>query len=135
MYIYGFNNSLNDWKRMLKPGGYIVCSHISWLQDKIPGELRTFWEKEYPEISTIKENLKVIGDNEYTPVDHFVLPSESWWTDYYNPLRKRIAIMRQKYRRNIVVNDLIAATKKEIELFKKYSDFYGYVFYIMRKQH
>ena len=30
-YIAGFSNAIKDWKRLLKPGGYIICSEISWL--------------------------------------------------------------------------------------------------------
>lgn len=130
IYIAGFSTALRDWKRLLKPGGYMVCSHISWLRDNPPGEVRQFWEKEYPEIAGIDENIHNIKNAGYEPVDHFMLPSESWWDNYYTPLERRVSGMREKYPENAAALAEIEAIELEINIFRKYSDFYGYVFYI-----
>jgi ubiquinone/menaquinone biosynthesis C-methylase UbiE len=133
IYIYGFRKALADWKRLLIPGGYLVCSHISWLNDKPPDEVKSYWENEYPEITGIEGNIRIIREEGYTSVGHFVLPDESWWRNYYNPLRKRMNVLNQKYRTALIFQKLIEATKREMYMFKKYSAYYGYVFYIMKK--
>ena len=133
MYIYGFRRALADWKRLLKPGGYMVSSHISWIHDNPPEELKTYWEDEYPEIAGTDANLAVIREEGYTPVGHFILPEKSWWYNYYNPLQKRVDLLSQKYRHATLFKNLIDATKLEIYMFKTYSKYYGYVFYIMKK--
>ncbi len=133
IYIYGFRKALADWKSMLKPGGYLVCSHISWLNDNPPEELKSYWENEYPEITGIEGNVRIIRDEGYTPVDHFVLPDESWWKNYYNPLRQRLNLLSQKYRTAGVFNKLIESSKQEMYMFNRYSAFYGYVFFIMKR--
>ena len=133
VYLYGFRNALIDWNRLLKPGGYLVCSHLSWLDKNPPGELKTYWEAEYPEISDVDTILKTIGNEGYTPAGHFVLPEKSWWYNYYNPLQKRVDLLSQKYRHATLFKNLIDATKLEIYMFKTYSKYYGYVFYIMKK--
>lgn len=33
IYIIGFKKGLQDWKKFLKPGGYLICSEISWFKD------------------------------------------------------------------------------------------------------
>lgn len=133
IYIYGFRKALADWKALLKPGGYLVCSHITWLEDTSPEEVKTFWENEYPEITGIEQNVQIIQGEGYTPIDHFVLPDESWWKNYYNPLNRRLNILNQKYRTAKLFRSLIDATKLEMFMFKNYSKYYGYVFFIMKK--
>lgn len=134
IYIYGFRNALNDWKRLLKPDGYMVCSHIVWLKDDPPEEISSYWEREYPEITGVVENLNTIRNAGYTIIDHFPLPSESWWKEYYNPLKQRLDTIHQKYRSKSVVTKLVNATRQEINLFKRYSEYYGYAFFVMKRR-
>ena len=42
---------------------------------------------------------------------------------------ERIKVLREKYVGNEKANDMMDATEREIEVYKKYSDYYGYVFY------
>ena len=43
VYIMGFENGLRQWQKFLKPGGYIVVSELSWLNNDPPEEARRFW--------------------------------------------------------------------------------------------
>jgi hypothetical protein len=58
-YIIGFENGLLEWKRLLKPNGCIVVSHISWLRENPPEELRKFWTECCPNIKMIEDNLEI----------------------------------------------------------------------------
>jgi hypothetical protein len=69
----------------------------------------------------------------YEMVDYFPLPSKSWWTDYYTPVEKKLAEMRQEYQSNKDAQGIFDAFQLEINMYRKYSDYYGYGFYIMRK--
>ena len=40
--------------------------------------------------------------------------------------------MKRKYKDDKEALHILAATELEIEMFRKYSDYYGYVFYIMQ---
>ena len=62
IYIVGFANGLASWKKLLKPGGYIVVTHLSWLKNDPPDELMEFWKKEFM-ISMLKWILKAIKQN------------------------------------------------------------------------
>lgn len=132
IYIIGFEQGLRDWRSLLKLNGYLVVSELSWLRPQPPKEVQAFWETQYPGIRTIEENLTIIHVTNYRAIEHFVLPPSSWWTDYYSPLEARIAWLRDKYRDDREAQRQLDETQFEIELYRKYSDWYGYVFYVMQ---
>lgn len=134
VHMYGFRKALEDWKRLLTSPGHFVCSHVSWLSDDRPDEVNDFWTREYPEISTVSENMASARQAGYEVLDHFTLPPESWWKEYYNPLKRRIDTIQQKFRHDQSVMRLAERTREEISMFKRSSDYYGYVFYIMMKR-
>mgnify|MGYP001037014457 CR=1 FL=1 len=133
IFIIGFEKGIQEWKKYIKKGGYLVVSEISWLRKDIPEEPKNYWEHDYPEIKGIVDNMRIIEKQGYLPVGHFVIPEKGWWEDYYNPLTDRISKLRKKYINNKEANDRMDNTLREIELYKRYSDCYGYVFYIMKK--
>ena len=135
IFIIGFSRGIKEWREYIKTGGYLVVSEISWLRQDIPEEARAFWEDDYPEITDIESNIKIIQESGYSPVGHFVLPKSGWWNDYYNPLIERIKVLREEYYGDKEANDMMDNTEREIEIYKKYSDYYGYVFYLMKKVH
>lgn len=63
----GFERGLKEWGRVLKKNGFMV------LHDDLGG----------------KENkLKLIPECGYQLVDHFQLPDDAWWVEYYGPWKK-----------------------------------------------
>ena len=132
-YIYGFENALKDWHIFLKNNGYIVVSEASWLKKNPPSEIRDFWNEAYPDIKLIEENKDRIKNSGYKLISYLVLPESSWWENYYIPLEKRITELKTKYQSNEEVEKQLDEELIEIEMFRKYSDYYGYVFYIMQK--
>lgn len=133
IFIIGFEKGIQEWRKYIKTGGYLVVSEVSWLRKDIPEEPKKFWESDYPDIKGIADNIKIIEKIGYSPVGHFIIPEKGWWQDYYNPLIDRISMLRKKYLNNKEANDRMDNTLKEIEMYKRYSDYYGYVFYIMKK--
>ena len=133
IYIIGFGQGIKEWREYIKTGGYLVASELSWLRNDIPEEPKRFWEADYPGMKGIVDNIKTIEKSGYTSVGHFVLPKRAWWEHYYNPLTERIQMLRGKYAGDQEANDRLDSAEREIELYKKYSDYYGYVFYLMKK--
>jgi hypothetical protein len=39
----------------LKDGGHLIVSELCWFESPLPDELRTYWEANYPAISTEEE--------------------------------------------------------------------------------
>jgi ubiquinone/menaquinone biosynthesis C-methylase UbiE len=134
IFVIGFEKGLREWKRLLTGKGYLVVSELSWLKPDPPGDVRKFFVEGYPAIKTINENLETIKKAGYRVINHFVLPKESWWDNYYTPIEAKIPAMKLKYKDDKEALDFLAAEELEIDMFRRYSDYYGYVFYIMQKE-
>lgn len=133
IYIMGFDNGLNYLKPFLKDTGYLAVTEITWLRNNQPKELLAFWEQEYAAMTSLEGNLKTIEQAGYDLVDYFNLAPVAWWDDFYTPLENRLVKMREKYIENESALETIEFVQLEIDLYRKYPDFYGYVFYIMKK--
>jgi cyclopropane fatty-acyl-phospholipid synthase-like methyltransferase len=133
IFIIGFEKGLTEWKSLLKTKGFMAVTHISWLKSDTPEEPKNFWQAAYPAITTIEENLAIIEKCGYKNLGHFVLPESAWWDDYYAPMENRLAMLREKYNGDENALARIAKSQQEINIYKKYADCYGYVFYIMQK--
>lgn len=134
IYIMGFEKGLQEWKQLLKPGGYLVVSEITWLRQDIPAEIRDYWVTAYPEIGTVSEKLSVIERCGYQSLAHLTLPEYGWQQNYYDLMEAQKRDFLDQYgdaeeARDIVENEL----EMENNLYKKYKDYYSYVFYIMKR--
>lgn len=132
IYIAGFKEGLKDWKKYLKKDGYLICSEISWLTDNPAQESYSFWKEAYPEIDTIDNKIKQINDFGYNLINHYILPKSDWLDNYYNPLQANLDLMKDKYVKNKEVIKVIEMIQFEIDMYRKYSDDYSYVFYVMQ---
>jgi SAM-dependent methyltransferase len=129
-YIAGFDRAVRDWRRLLNAGGRLVASELCWLQPHPPDEPSAFWARAYPAMRSIDGNLRALERAGYRQLDRFVLPTEAWWTSYYGPLGLRLATLRETYAGDDDARRQLDDTAREIELFRNYSDWYGYVFFI-----
>jgi ubiquinone/menaquinone biosynthesis C-methylase UbiE len=132
IYIRGFEAGLRACRPLLKPGGYVAVTEISWLRPDPPVELAGFWKGEYAGMQNVQENLTSVRAAGYRAIAHFTLPTSSWWEPYYTPQAARVALLREKYRGDAEAMQLLDETDKETELFRRYSDWYGYEFYVMQ---
>lgn len=134
VYIYGFEKALKDWRIFLKIEGYFIVSEIAWIKPHPPQEIKEFFKLEYPPMKTNEENIQIIKDSNYNLIDSFILPESSWWNNYYHPYEKQVTALKKKYQGDVEKITLLDSALIEIELFRKYSKFYGYVFYIMENK-
>lgn len=132
IFIMGFKEALNSWKPFLKEEGYIVVSELAWVKDNPPKEVKDYWHKEYPMMNTVQWNIETIEKAGYEVIDHFAIPESSWIDNYYIPIEKRLVTLREKYSNNEDAIKEINQSQKEIDIFRKYSEYYGYVFFIMK---
>ena len=134
IYIIGFEKGLRAWQPFLKKGGYLAVTELSWLKPAPPVEAKSFWHENYPGMQALEENLAILRKTGYRETGHFVLPESAWWDDYYTPLEQRLHLLAEKYRDNEDALACLRASQREIDLYRKYSEWYGYVFYIMQVQ-
>ena len=133
IYNIGFERGLNEWREYLKPGGYLAVSESVWFTDERPTEIHDFWVDAYPEIDTIPNKVAQIHRAGYLPVAAFVLPETCWMEHYFAPLAKARELFAAKYPGDSTAEGLMAFQRYEEELYRKYNEFYGYVFFIARK--
>jgi hypothetical protein len=133
IYIMGFERGFKACRPLLKAGGYLAVTEVSWFRLNPPREVLDFWNSAYQDISTIDENIQKLEAQGYRLVDHFHLPDSSWWENYYHPLSERVKILRKKYEGEAKIQRLLDEEQAEIGLFRTYSDYYGYEFYIAQK--
>jgi len=133
IFIVGFEQGLIDWRKYIKKNGYLAVHEMTWLKDNPPRELSDFFKKEYPAMTSIEKNIEIIKKCKYKLLGYFTLPEDAWWEFYYNPLEKRLEKLRLKYKDNPKALNIIEDNQKEIDLYKKYYDWYGSVFYILQK--
>ncbi|MBN2001538.1 methyltransferase domain-containing protein [candidate division KSB1 bacterium] len=133
IYIIGFEKGLTEWKRFLKPNGFIAVSEVCWLKDNPPQEVYEFWRQEYPAISTIDSLVQTAINAGYSLIDHFTLPQSAWWDDYYLPLQNRIDILRPQHQNDFSKQSVLDMIQHEIDIFRNYSEYYSYEFIILQK--
>jgi len=132
IYNIGFERGLNEWRKYIKKGGYIAVSEVSWFTKDRPKEIEEFWMNNYPEIDSIWNKVKQMTDAGYSPVAQFVLP-EYCWLDFYAPMEEASKRFLEQYNYSEAAKQFIEFNSHEISIYKKYKEYYGYVFYIGKK--
>jgi SAM-dependent methyltransferase len=133
IYNIGFERGLNEWRKFLKKGGYIAVSEASWFTEERPTEIDEFWKDAYPEMDTIPKKVAQIQKAGYIPVATFILPENCWTEHFYVPQVEVQETFLKKYAGNTTAETFIASERHESQLYYRYKEFYGYVFYIGRK--
>lgn len=132
IYNVGFENGLRSLMPFLKPGGYAAVSDAVWLKADPPAPLAAFWEA-YPEIDTVENKLAVIARLAYEQTGHFVLPETAWSSQYYDPMEARIAEKAEEWADSPEAVAVLEEARSEIAIFREYSHYYGYGFFVMRR--
>ena len=127
-YNLGFEQALETWRPLLAKGGIAVVSEISWLKNDVPEPARAYWQGVYPAMGSEAENIARARQAGFEVLATQQLPSQAWWTNYYEPLRGRMAELEISPAAEAVIEE----TRAEMALFETYSDFYGYTFYVLR---
>ena len=110
--MIGFEKALKEWRRLLKPNGFLV----------IHDEIKT--------VSNKREEISSLG---YKVVNQFFLPEDAWLIEYYRPLENRIKGLREKHKNNLEVLRTLKEVQDEIDVVKEKPEEYRSAFYIMQK--
>jgi len=112
IWIIGFEKGLKEWRRLLKPNGFLVV---------------------HDEIKTVSNKLEKIPSCGYRLVDNFLLPEDAHWTEYYRPLEIRIKELHMKYKDNADALKILKRHQKEIDMVKRNPEEYSSAFFVMQK--
>jgi cyclopropane fatty-acyl-phospholipid synthase-like methyltransferase len=134
IYIMGFSKGLETVYPLMKPGAFVVFSDMNYLKPDPPAELAEFLRNEIPDMISLEENIELIRQSPFELIHHFRLDKGAHWLTYYQPLQNRVVEYTAKYNDYSAAREIADAIQSEIDMYRKYSDFYGYVFYIMQKK-
>ena len=134
IFILGLENGLTLWKKYLKPGGMMALSDLFWFKPGVPDEPKEFFEQIQAKMMDLEEAKRVIEACGYHLTGHFQLPECAWWDDFYRPLEKVLMDCHGKYEDNPDAMVIINTLDKEIDMFRRYSDYYGYIFFILENK-
>jgi len=131
--LMGFGDGLKVCYDLLVPGGFLAVTELCWFRPDPPAECRRFFAAAYPAIAGIDKNLALIKACGYKAIGHFTLPASSWLEEYYLPLEERIGLLQERYASDPGRTGILHSIQTEIEIYRKYCDYYGYVFYVMSR--
>jgi SAM-dependent methyltransferase len=133
LFVMGFREGLSACHDLLTSHGFLAASEVSWLRPDPPSECREFFANVYPVMADIDANLGVIRSCGFEVLGHFTFPESSWWAPYYLPMERHLRSLREKYATDPKGIEMIALIEMEIEIYRKYSNYYGNVFYLMQR--
>jgi hypothetical protein len=89
--------------------------------------------QEYPGIDTIPNKVAQMQKAGYIPVATFTLPEDCWIEHFYEPqIPAQKAFLEENAHHQMAI-DFIEMQRHEEQLYRKYKDYYGYVFFIGKK--
>ncbi len=101
-----------------------------WLRPDAPEAVRRRWSTDYPGMGDIETCRRIVRDAGYALLGDFVLPDSAWWEHYYAPMRERLAQLTPRYAGNAVGEAVLRACREEIETYREFAEYYGYVFLV-----
>lgn len=133
IYNMGFANGIKAWWRLLKPGGILAVSELTWLTQERPEELERHWMQEYPEVDTASAKIAILEQNGFSPIGYFPLPRQCWLDNYYRPMRARFEKFLSRNENSKAAEAIVAAAEDEIELYERNTAFVSYGYYVAKK--
>lgn len=132
-YSIGVENALRVWRPLLKPQGFLGFTDLTWLVDQRPDAAVEFWASGYAAMTDRVGNFAQLAATGYEVIDSFVLPSSDWWDDYYTPLLERVDSLEMQATQDRDLAAAIESTRLEIEIYRRYGESFGYVFYLAQR--
>ncbi len=133
IFVVGLEQGLRRFRDLARPGACFAFSEMCWFRDDPPEEIRSFFERTYPDLRREDEVRRLATDCGWTHVDDFRLPASDWRDGYYEPMLERIRILRERDAAIPAALDLYANLELEARMFEKHSVGYGYSFFVLRR--
>ncbi len=133
LYNMGFVNGLNKCHALLKDDGYLAVTELVYTVAEPPAEVVEYIACEYPDIKTVPENIEMIEQSGYKVLTHFNLPESAWLDNYYTPMEQELPSLISQHADNASAQAIFRGFADEISHYRKYSQYYGYAFFVMHK--
>lgn len=118
-----FGKRLYEWRKYIKPGGYLAMSELCLLTDKeLPSKLYDYFDNAYHnrEIESIDYHIGQIKEAGYKLHTRITLPDECWF-GYFESMKEGMG------------KEFVSGIEEEIEHYLTYKEYYAYVYFVVRK--
>jgi len=132
LYNIGIQRALSISASLLRNGGYLVFTDAVWCKDNLPDAVKAIFESDYPAMGSVADLVALIERSPFELLDHFPLPPEAWWDDFYTPMEWLIEESLEKYADDPEVLEILEQVALEPAAHRKNSDYYNYEFFITR---
>jgi len=112
IYVIDFKKGLQEWKRFLKPNGFMVI---------------------HDQEGNVTQKLEQISGCGYELLGYFIMNEDTWWAEYFAPLEKLICETRAKYADDPKVLGELRNAQREIDMFKKNPERNRSVCFVIKK--
>jgi ubiquinone/menaquinone biosynthesis C-methylase UbiE len=112
IFVIGFKKGLKEWKRFVKPGGFMVI---------------------HDEKGDVAEKLQQISKCGYKLLGYFVLSEDTWCTEYFAPLEKLIAESQESYGDDPHAFEELTKASTELEMFRRNPERSSSVYFVIQK--
>jgi hypothetical protein len=130
-YSIGFANALTVWAAAIRSAGFAVVSELAWLSDRPPDDARAFFASAYPDMRSVAANRAIAEAAGYEVLATNMLPRDAWVRGYYAALEPRARALAE--HADASVRAMAVETLREIDVFERFGEAYGYVFYLLRR--
>ena len=113
IFAVGFAKGLREWRRFLKPGGFLVV---------------------HDEEGDLVEKTKQVPIQGYDLLHTFILDEKTWWDEYFTPLERHIREIRAKRAFDPKLSALLDADRREIERVRRNPKRTRSVYFVMKKK-
>ncbi|WEM44781.1 MerR family transcriptional regulator (plasmid) [Photobacterium sp. DA100] len=128
-YIMGVNKAFKQWRPLLKEKGVLVLSDLVWHCDNPSAQRQAFWNKEYPDMTTVEERLKQAQAAGYHVLGSFALSDEAWQA-YFVPLQLRVNELKETLAESQAIKDI----QTELDIYHQGFEQFGYQVFILQKR-
>ena len=113
IYAIGFEKGIREWKRFLKPGGFMVV---------------------HDEQGNVRDKLKEISNCGYELLGYFLLSKETWWAEYFAPIERLIGEFQAIYAYAPTIHEEVHQAQNELDMFNKHPERNSSVYFVIKKK-
>jgi ubiquinone/menaquinone biosynthesis C-methylase UbiE len=112
IFVIGFDRGIREWKRFLKPNGFMVI---------------------HDEKGNVDEKLEQISNCGYKLLGYFILSQDTWQAEYFAPLAKMVAKSQASHTDDPQALEELNQARRELEMFRKNPERNNSVYFVIQK--
>jgi cyclopropane fatty-acyl-phospholipid synthase-like methyltransferase len=134
LYFMGLQNGVRRCRQMLKPGGCLAFTDMTAYSTDLPKPLADMFFSEMADFPNLDAKIAMVEAEGFTVLEHFTLPKTAWLENYYAPIEIELPRVEKKFEDNETALAMFRMMRKEIAMYREYSDYFGYEFLVGQKE-